>query len=428
MRQLRWGAAVMAVAGLLSMTPVVAQTQVRFWQFSTREADIAAWKGAIAAFEKQNPDIKVDMEIVPWAEQQQRLVNAMTTHGLPDVSMLGNDVVSQFVAIGALAPLDDYMAAYGKEKGYDLAQDAWPGDAGYYHLADHWWGAPISVETRILYYRKDLMTQAGLDSAKPPQTWDDMLTTAGALTKKLGGKAYGWGAPMSLDYFTVQTFMSTYLGYGARMLDQSGHCGFDTPEFHTALDTYTKAYIDGDSHPDSPSMDGGAFRRGFLDGRFAMLIDSPDLYRDVQREKPAWAADLGMAMVPAGPKGRFGFLGGWPLVLWNDSTHKDAAAKWMLFASRPEGGLKDLAMESGFIPGSQKLAQSGNWDKAPYSIAVAQLKDARPYQYPSEAISQMGQLEVDTIQKAVQGVALKQQTVDQATKQLCTTINDVLAR
>ena len=74
------------------------------------------------------------MEIVPWAEQQQRLVTALTTGGLPDVSMLGNNVVAQFQAAGALAPLDDYFAAYGAEHGYDVAADVWPGDKGYYNL------------------------------------------------------------------------------------------------------------------------------------------------------------------------------------------------------------------------------------------------------------------------------------------------------
>ena len=428
MGRLVWGAAGMVAAAMVWQSQASAQTHVTFWQFSTREADIAAWKGAIAAFEKQDPDVVVDMEIVPWAEQQQRLVNAVTTGGLPDVSMLGNDVVSQFQALGALASLDSYMAAYGAAKGYDVAGDIWAGDADYYHIAGHWWGTPIAVETRVLYYRKDLMRKVGLDPAAPPQTWDSMLHAAGALTHGLGGKVYGWGAPMGLDYFTVQTFMSVYLGYGARMLDADGHCGFDSPEFRAALDTYTHAYLDGDSHPDSPNMDGGTFRRNFLDGRFAMLIDSPELYRDVRRENPAWAADLGVAPVPAGPKGRFGFLGGWPLVLWNTSEHKDAAAKWMLFASRPEGGLKALATDAGFLPGSRKLAQAAPWDRPPYDLVVAQLRDAKPYQYPSEAIPQMGQIEVDTMQKAVQAVALKQQTVAEASKALCSAMGEVLAR
>ena len=106
-----------AVAGLLLGQAALAQDTVVFWQFSTRDADIAAWNEAIASFEAANPDIKVNMEIVPWAEQQQRLVTALTTGGLPDVSMLGNNVVAQFQAAGALAPLDEYFAAYGAENG-----------------------------------------------------------------------------------------------------------------------------------------------------------------------------------------------------------------------------------------------------------------------------------------------------------------------
>ena len=87
-----------------------------------------------------------------------------------------------------------------------------------------------------------------------------------------------------------------------------------------------------------------------------------------------------------------------------------------------------MAVASGFIPGSIPLAQGAPWDAFPYPLFVEQLQDARPYQYPSEPLPQMGQLEVDTIQKAVQAVALGQQNVDEATTQLCTTINEVLAR
>ena len=97
MKVLRF-AVLLVIATLLSTT--LAQTTVTFWQFSTRDAYIEAWNNAIAEFEAQNPDITVEMEVVPWAEQQQRLVSALTTGGLPDVSFLGNNVVAQFQAIG----------------------------------------------------------------------------------------------------------------------------------------------------------------------------------------------------------------------------------------------------------------------------------------------------------------------------------------
>ncbi|MDQ0472050.1 ABC transporter substrate-binding protein [Labrys wisconsinensis] len=416
-----------AIAAATLVGPALAATKVTFWQFSTREADIASWKAAIAEFEKANPDITVEMELVPWSEQQQRLVSALSTGGLPDVSMLGNNVVAQFQAAGALAPLDDYFAAYDKEHGTNVASEIWPGDKGYYNIAGHWWASPIAVETRALYYRKDLFKAAGLDPDKPPQTWADFAADADKLTKANKDGIYGAALPMSLDYATVQNFMAAYLGYGARMLGDDHKCGFDTPEFTAALDVYTSVYKDKATHPDAPTMNGDVFRKGFRDGKFAMILSDPGFYTDLKTDNQPFLGDIGIAMVPAGPKNRSGFLGGWPLVLWNASENKDAAAKWIMFATHGEP-LRHLAQVAGAIPGSTALARTAPWTDYPYPLFVQQLSDARPYQYPSDAIPQMGQLEVDTIQKAVQAVALGRQSADEATKQLCTTINDVLSR
>ena len=56
---------------------------VTFWQFDTNDFVIQAYNDAIAEFSKQNPDITVNMEIVPWPEQQQKLVTGLTTGSLP---------------------------------------------------------------------------------------------------------------------------------------------------------------------------------------------------------------------------------------------------------------------------------------------------------------------------------------------------------
>lgn len=415
-----------ALASLLLTAPAFAET-VTFWQFSTNPNDIAAWEGIIKAFEASHEGVDVQMEIVPWSEQQQRLVTALTTGGLPDVSMLGNNVVAQFQATGALAPLDDAFAAYDAANGTKVADDIWPGDKGYYNLDGHWWASPIAVETRALYYRKDLFEAAGLDPNTPPDTWEQLRADAKKLTAASKDGVYGMALSTSLDYFTVQNFMSTYLGYGAHMLKDDGSCGFDTPEFKDALKVYTGIALDGSTHPDAASMNGDTFQRGFLDGRYAMILMHPSLYRDLQTEKPEWLDKVGIAKVPAGPANRSGFLGGWPLVMWNASEHKDAAGEFIMFATHGDA-FKQLAIAGGFIPGSVSLAKEAPWTEQPYPVFVEQLQDARPYQYPSQAIPQMGQLEVDTIQKAVQAVALGQKDIDQATSDLCTDINAVLKR
>jgi len=417
-----------AAALLTGSLAAQAQTEVVFWQFSTRDAYVQAWNDAIAAFEAQNPDIDVVMEIVPWSEQQQRLVSALASGGLPDVSFLGNNVVAQFQAIGALAPLDAYFEAYSEAEGYSVADDIWPGDRGYYNLDGQWWASPLAVETRALYYRRDLFEQAGLDPDAPPQTWAEMLDAAEAITEATDGEVYGWAAPMSIDYLTLHNFMSVYLSHGARLLNDEGQCGLDSDEFRQALAAYIGAFEAGVTHPDAATMPGNEMRRGFLDGRYAMIVDHPGIWADLQNEGAAFANEVGVAMVPEGPEGRFAFLGGWPLVLWAESDVKDAAAEWILYATRPEGALRDLSVSSGMIPGSARLAQQDPWDEYPFTVFVEQLQQAYPYQHPDQAIAEMGQLEVDTIQTAIQTVALGQSNVDDAVAALCDDINEVLSR
>lgn len=419
--------ALLAASLALSQGQAFAQTNVTFWQFFTNDVDVKAWRDVIADFEAANPDIKINMELVPWSEQQQRFVTALATGGLPDISMLGNNVVAQFQATGSLAPLDPYIPAFEAESGIKVIDDMWPGDQGYYILDGKVWASPIAVETRALYYRKDLFKAAGLDPEDPPDTWEELRDAAAKLSTAGAGKTYGIALPMSITYNTVQNFMSTYLGYGARMLGEDGKCGFNTQNFKDALTVYTDIYKTGGTHPDAPTMDGDTLRRGFADGNYAMHIQNASLLKQLQDEGAPFVNDVGIVKIPAGPVNRTGFLGGWPLVLWEASTVKEAAAKFIFFATHGDA-LRHMGVESGFIPGSVSLAKGAPWDAAPYPLFVEQLADARPYQYPSQAIAEMGQLEVDTIQKAVQAVALGQQSVDDATTQLCATIDEVLAR
>ncbi len=110
-RSLTTGALAAAPLAMASRLPAPATARaqdaatVTFWQFSTEEFVIQAYNDAIAAFSEQNPDITVTMEIVPWAEQQQKLITGLTTGSLPDVSMLGNNVVAQFQAIPAASSM-----------------------------------------------------------------------------------------------------------------------------------------------------------------------------------------------------------------------------------------------------------------------------------------------------------------------------------
>lgn len=407
--------------------PVAAQdaATVTFWQFNTEQFIIDSWNAAIAAFEEANPDVKVNMEIVPWADQQQKLVTGLSTGSLPDVSMLGNNVVAQFQALDALLPLTSYFQQWSTDAGSDITEDIWPGDKLYYNLNGDWWASPVAEETRCVYYRKDLFAAAGLGD-NGPATWDDFRDFAIKLTS---GDIYGAGIPGGINYATIQTFMSVYLAYGARFLNDDGTCGFDTQEFRDALTYYTNLYVsDKVAPPDTPTYDNDTIAQLFIDGKIAQFINGPSFWNQIKEANADLLTNVGVSTIPSGPAGQFGFLGGWPLVLWKTSKNPDAAFRWIRYATDPSGGLPGLSTASGNLPGKKSLSTSGQWAEAPFNVFVEQMDYAYPYQYPDAEIPQMGSLEVDAVQTAVQAVMLGQADVDQATLNLVSHINDVLSR
>lgn len=421
------GVAVPAVTGIgkpFSLVRAQDQTTVTFWQFSTEQFVIDAWTAAIAKFEKATPDVKINMELVPWADQHQKLVTGLTGGNLPDVSMLGNNVVAEFQALDALMPLTKYFQQWSKEAGRDIAEDIWPGDKLYYNLKNEWWASPVAEETRCLFYRKDLFQQAGI--AEPPKTFDEARDAAKKLTQ---GDVYGWGVPGGIQYATIQTFMSVYLGYGAKFLKDPKTCGFDSPEFRDALTFYSNLYTtDKVTPPDTPTYGNQELEEQFQNGKLAMFVDGPWFWTALTEAKVSFLDQVGIATIPAGPKGQFGFLGGWPLVMWKTAKNPDAAWKWMKFATDPEGYLGTLAKASGNLPGKKSIAAQAPWNEPPQDVFLKQMDFAYPYQYPDPEIPQMGTLEVDAVQTAVQSVMLGQASVDDATTALCDRINEVLNR
>jgi ABC-type glycerol-3-phosphate transport system substrate-binding protein len=399
--------------------------KVTFWQFDTAKASIDAYKTAIKDFEKKNPTITVDMQIVPWADQQQKITTALASGALPDVSMLGNDVVAQYAANGALAPLDSYVAGWSKAEGIDVKKDMYAGDISYYTYKDKLYGSPVADETRMVYYNKDLFQQAGLDPNTPPATWDEMEKDAKALKSVV---SVPWSAPMSKQYVTVQTFMSVYLSYGASLFDSKGKCGLDTPEFKDALTWYTGIAKQGLTSPDAVNATSDDIANLFSNGKAGMLIDGPSRYNAIKEANPDLFKNVGVAAIPAGPKGQFGFLGAWPLVMWNTSKVKDAAAKWIHYATSPDGALSQIAQTSGILPGRKSLASKAPWTDAPYDQFAKQLSKAYAYQYPAGPSPKMGEIETASIQTAVQQVASGALSVNDATKALCTDINGILAK
>ena len=62
-------------------------------------------------FEREHPDIHVEVQQIPWTAAHEKLLTAYVGDATPDIAMLGNTWVPEFVALNALAPLDSFVDA-----------------------------------------------------------------------------------------------------------------------------------------------------------------------------------------------------------------------------------------------------------------------------------------------------------------------------
>lgn len=158
------------------------KVEVVFWQRQFEDYQQAWFKKQVAAFNAAHPAIEVKYTAVPGDAWDAKLKAAQAAGKVPDVLTTNYGAIKPGVVNGQFAKLDGLMKP---EAFADIADNV----KDFVRTKDGYFGYPMLVEpSTVLYYRKDLFTAAGLDPAKPPKNWDELIADARALTK---GGVYG---------------------------------------------------------------------------------------------------------------------------------------------------------------------------------------------------------------------------------------------
>jgi len=124
---------------------------VELWAMG-REGEVVA--AMLDDFARTHPGVSVRVQQVPWSAAHEKLVTAHVGGALPDVFQAGTTWIAELVALGALEPLDDRLAAVD-------TGDFFPGVLAGNVVDGTTWGVPWYVDTRLLFYRSDLLADAG---------------------------------------------------------------------------------------------------------------------------------------------------------------------------------------------------------------------------------------------------------------------------
>jgi multiple sugar transport system substrate-binding protein len=169
--------------------PAAREATVEFWAISGDEiknpkqgtsGDIVA--RYLKRFTETNPTVKVNVTstATAYAEHYTKMAAALAAGTAGDVIDVAADI-QRHASKGFLVDLDDKVKAWRREDTFPAALDAmkWQGKL---------YGMPYLGLPRCLTYRKDVFVGAGLDPAKPPTNWDELVTTATKLTKTTAGE------------------------------------------------------------------------------------------------------------------------------------------------------------------------------------------------------------------------------------------------
>jgi multiple sugar transport system substrate-binding protein len=289
-----------------------------------REGEVAS--ELLAAFERENPGLRVRVEQLPWSAAHEKLLTAYAGDATPDIAQMGNTWLPEFVALDAIVPLDERLRASAQ---VDLG-DYDPGIVATNVIEGRQYGVPWYVDTRVLFYRRDLLAQAGFDA--PPRDWDEWLRMQVAVKQRGGADRYAVLLPLN-EY---EQLLVLWLQQGEPMLRDGGRRGnFRSAGFARALEFYLSMF---DRHlaPRVTSNDVANVWNEFARGYFSFFISGPWQIGELKRRlPPALQASWMTAPLP-GPHGPgASSAGGCSLAIFRRSTRPDAAWKLVEFLSRP---------------------------------------------------------------------------------------------
>ncbi|MCL3861234.1 sugar ABC transporter substrate-binding protein [Actinotalea sp. K2] len=287
-----------------------ASGSIEVWAMGTEGEALGAFAEAFVA---ENPEVQVNVTAIPWDAAHDKIATAIAGGQTPDVSMIGTTWMGEFAATGALDPTPELIDPS------IFFEGAWGStDVGGTH-----YGVPWYVETRVLYYRSDLVTE-------PPGDWDG-LTAMAVQAQEAGAD---WGITLQAGQTGAwQTFMPFAWQAGAEILTEDAtEFTIDSPEFVEALAYYQSVFTDDLAPTELPQ---GSLEPDFMAGRIGAFVSGPWHVGILNDLDAAGMENVALAPLPAGAQ-QASFIGGANLAVFEDTDNRDAAWKFVEWLSRPE--------------------------------------------------------------------------------------------
>ncbi len=333
--------------------------ELTFWAMG-RESEVVA--ELLPEFERTHPGVHVSLHQLPWTGAHAKLLTAFVGAATPDVAQLGNTWIPELAALHALEALGPRVEHSGSVQPSDYFDGIWDTNV----IDGVLYGVPWYVDTRLLFYRSDLLKKAGFDA--PPQDWRQWRRTLAAIKEQGGPERYSILLP--LNEFEPLTALA--LQQSEPLLRDGGSRGnFDSAGFRKALGFYVEMFDRSWAPPVSNTQISNVWDE-FGRGYFAYYISGPWNIGEFKRRLPPERSGDWMTAPLPGPDGPGASIaGGSSLVIFAASPRKAQAWQLIEYLSRPEVQERFRAL-TGDLPPRRSVWELPALASDPYARAFRQ--------------------------------------------------------
>lgn len=207
------------------------------------------------------------------------------------------------------------------------------GPVGLTTYEDQVVGVPMITESEMLYYRTDLLEDAGLEV---PTTMEELEEAARTIHEENPGTA---GIVMRSQASAAVTQFSGFLySFGGDWVDDQGNSAIASDAAKEAYAYYGGLLHDYGPDQISTDMSWPEAAAIFAQGDAGFWIDASSLYENVYDPDKSQVGDqVGFAPFPAGPAGSKPYnVAAWALGINSASENQDNAWKFIQWATSPE--------------------------------------------------------------------------------------------
>ena len=210
-------------------------------------------------FEKENPDISLNLEVVSWNDVYTVVDTRIANGNAPDI--LNIDVFANYANEGLLMPVKDYCPE-------DLYNDFFPSFIDQSVIDDTVWAVPDLASARALYYNKKIFDEVGIEV---PQTWAELKDACQAIKDYYNGEVYGIGLDLTEDEGQV-TFAYFALGNNGGFVDADGNWALNSDANVEAVECIMDLIKSGYANPSPATQTRYELQDLFGAGKLAMVF------------------------------------------------------------------------------------------------------------------------------------------------------------